>query len=91
MASFGHIFFDDVHAEDVALRFLICLDETIDFISQFPDLGNPWDSSLPRQRGLRFLLVTAFENYVVFYRSDGSQIHLLRVLHGRQNIEDALG
>ena len=40
-------YFVAVHAEDAALRFLQALDETIAGISEFPDLGNPWESPDP--------------------------------------------
>jgi len=38
-------YFDKVHAEDAAVRFLQALDQTIAFISEYPDLGNLWESS----------------------------------------------
>lgn len=84
-------YLDDVHAEDAALRFLDALDETIDFIKEFPDLGSPWESTRPRRTGLRFRLVKSFENYVVLYRRDEEQVFILRVLYGGRNIEELLG
>lgn len=50
-------YLDSVHAEQVARRFLLALDKTIEFIAEFPDLGNPSESSNPRNAGLRFRLV----------------------------------
>jgi plasmid stabilization system protein ParE len=84
-------YFDHAKAEDVALRFLDALDETIDFIMEFPDFGSPWESSRPRHAGLRFQLVKKFENYLLLYRRDDQRIYLLRVLHASQNIEELLG
>ena len=84
-------YFDDVLAEDVALRFLDALDASVQFIMDFPDLGSPWESSRPRQSGIRYRLVTGFQNYVILYRRDGDTVHLLRVLHGSQNIKELLG
>ena len=83
-------YFDDVHAEAAALRFLDALDETVDFIREFPDLGNPWESSKPRHAGLRFRLVKDFENYVVLYRRDDLRVFVLRILHGGRDIEGLL-
>jgi plasmid stabilization system protein ParE len=80
-----------VHAETAALRFLQALDDTIAFIADFPDLGNPWESSNPRHGGLRYRLVRDFENYVVIYRRHGQHVLILRVLHASQNIEEQLG
>jgi len=84
-------YFDDVHADDVALRFLDALDQTIDFIREFPDLGNPWESTKPRHAGLRFRLVKGFESYVLIYRRDDQQIIILRALYGSRNIDELLG
>src|SRR2546422_504494 len=84
-------YFDNVHAQDVALRLLDALDETIDFIEEFPDLGSPWESSKPRRPGLRFRLIKGFENYMVLYRRDDDRVLILRVLHCSQDIEELLG
>jgi plasmid stabilization system protein ParE len=81
-------YFDDVHAEDAGLRFLEALDKTIDFIAEFPDLGNPWESAESRFQGMRFRLVTGFEGYLVVYRTRDEHVYLLRLLHGSQNILD---
>ncbi len=84
-------YFDDVHAEDVAFRFLDALDKMIDSIEEFPDLGSPWESSKPRRGGLRFRLVKGFENHVLLYRRDDQHIDILRLVHGSQDIEELLG
>jgi plasmid stabilization system protein ParE len=84
-------YFDEVRAEDVALRFLDALDATIDFIEEFPDLGSSWESSKPRHSGLRFRLVKGFDKHVVLYRRDAEYVHVLRVIHASQDIESLLG
>lgn len=83
-------YFDEVHAETVALRFVDALDETIEFIREFPDLGGPWESSKPRHAGLRCRLVKGFENHVIFYRRDGERVFILRVLYGGRDLEELL-
>jgi hypothetical protein len=50
-------YFEEVSAADAGLRFLDCLNNTIAFIGDFPDLGNPWESERPRRAELRFRLV----------------------------------
>ena len=39
-------------AIDTALRFIDAMDATANFIAEFPDLGNPWESSNPRHADL---------------------------------------
>jgi plasmid stabilization system protein ParE len=84
-------YLDKVHAEDAALRFLAALDETIEFIREFPDLGSPWESSKPRHAGLRFQFVKGFETYLVLYRRDDQRAFILRVLYSGRNLEELLG
>jgi toxin ParE1/3/4 len=84
-------YFADVNAEDVALRFLDALDETIAFIAEFPDLGSPWESENPKLAGLRYRLVKGFENYLVVYRRYDQHVLITRIFHASQNIEEQLG
>jgi len=81
-------YFDEVHAEAAAVRFSDAVDETIDFIADFPDLGSPWESSKPRREGMRWRLVKGFENYLVLYRRDEDRLYVTRVVDGRRNLED---
>ena len=83
--------FEEVHGEDAGLRFVEALEETIDLIERFPDLGSPWESARPRRSGLRFQTDKGFEKYVVVYRRGDDGVTFLRVSHGSRNIEDSLG
>jgi len=83
-------FFADVFADDVAGRFLDAIDESINFIGEFPALGNPWESTNPRHAGLRFRLVKGFEKYLLLYRQGHQHVHILRLVHGSQNIMESL-
>ena len=83
-------YFDEVHAEATALRFIDAVDETIDSIASFPDLGGPWESSNPRHQGMRMRLVSGFENYIVLYRRDEERVYMMRVVDGRRNLEELL-
>lgn len=84
-------YFDAAHAEGAAMRFLEALDETIAFIAEFPDLGNPWESSNPRHVQLRYRLVKEFQNYLVMYRRFEQHLLIMRVFHTSQDIEEHLG
>jgi toxin ParE1/3/4 len=84
-------YFDAEHSEAMAIQFLQALDETIRFIREWPDLGSPWDSSNPTLAGVRYRLVTGFENYLVVYRRYDQRVLITRILHSSQDIESELG
>ena len=84
------IYFDEVHAETAAVRFMDAVDATIDFIEEFPDAGNPWESSRPGREGMRWRLIMDFENYLIVYRRDGESVHVLRIVDGRRDLERIL-
>ena len=80
-------YFDETQAEARAARFIDAVDETIDFVEEFPDLGHPWQSKRSRREGLRMRLVMGFENYIILYRRDNETVHILRVVDARRNLE----
>ncbi|MBI1831100.1 type II toxin-antitoxin system RelE/ParE family toxin [Candidatus Sumerlaeota bacterium] len=81
-------YFDQVHAEAAAVRFIDAVDETIDFIADFPDLGSSWESSRPRREGMRWRLVKGFENYLILYRRNQDRVYVMRVVDGRRNFDE---
>ena len=83
-------YFDETRAESHAVRFIDAVDETIDFIEEFPDLGSPWESSRPQRAGMRWRLVAGFENYLILYRRDRDRVFVTRVVDGRRNLEQLL-
>lgn len=83
-------YFDEAHAEARAVRFIDAVDETIDFIEEFPDLGHPWESKRSRREGLRMRLVMGFENHIILYRRDEESVYILRVMDARRNLEALL-
>jgi plasmid stabilization system protein ParE len=80
-------YFDRVQAQGAAVRLIDAVDETIDGIAEFPDLGSPWESSRPRPESVRWRLVKGFENYLVLYHRDGERIYVRHVVDGRRNLE----
>jgi plasmid stabilization system protein ParE len=83
-------YFDKVHAETAAVRFMDAVDATIDFIEEFPDLGSPWESVRPGREGMRWRLVMGFDNYLILYRRDGDSTYVLRIVDGRRDLERLL-
>lgn len=83
-------YLDSTRPGDTARRFLVALDDTIKFIAEFPDLGNPWEWSDKRNSNVRFRLVKRFKKYLVLYRRLEDHVVILRVFHGSQDIESEL-
>ena len=53
-------------------------------------MGAPYDSSYDHLADLRFFPVFGFEKYLVFYRLQGNDIEITRILHSARNIERIL-
>jgi toxin ParE1/3/4 len=65
---------------DAAVRFYEEVDRVLDLIARYPLMGEAVDHLGP---GLRRHTVG---EYLLFYRSIGDQLELLRVLHGARDI-----
>lgn len=52
--------------------------------------GRQSDFVLGRLTGIRSLPVPGFRNYLIFYRIQGDQLEIIRVLHGARDLELAL-
>ncbi|MGH8228361.1 MAG: type II toxin-antitoxin system RelE/ParE family toxin [Steroidobacteraceae bacterium] len=83
--------FDDIYdrlasqaSEATAGEVLRKLDRAIQLLADQPRLGRPYDH---REHPLRVL---THGDYRVFYREQGAEIDLLRVINGRRNIPDVL-
>ncbi|MBZ9670381.1 type II toxin-antitoxin system RelE/ParE family toxin [Mesorhizobium sp. ESP7-2] len=74
------------HDPRAAVRLVDALERRWDLLTLHPFSGAPRDDIAP---GIRHLIVG---EYVTLYRVGGDAIEILRVLHGRRNIEaDDLG
>jgi plasmid stabilization system protein ParE len=84
-------YFGEVHAEAAASDFIDAVDETIDLIEEFPDLGSCWESARPKRAGWRFQLVKGFDKYLLLYRRGEQRVTVTHVLRSSQHIDDLLG
>ncbi len=67
-----------------ALRAIASIDEAIEQIRQFPQIGKRFK----HERLANEYRMAQANPYTVFYRIDGSTIVVYRVLHQRQNIDE---
>ena len=76
---------------DVAERYLRAVSATVSRLAETPGLGRPTRFSNPVLRGLRcFPAERPFNKHLIFYRSDESELHLVRVVHGARNLSQSL-
>ena len=73
-----------------ALRFLEAAERTAERLLTFPEFGAVFESDDPELQGLRACLVTDFEKYLLFYRIEGEEVIIRRILHGHRNLPGAL-
>ena len=68
------------------MRFLDAIERCTDLMAEFPKGGSAWDFV---GRGIRRWNVAGFP-YGLFYRFDGQQVVILRVLHSARDVPGTL-
>ena len=71
--------------EAAADRFLTCAETSFDDLLKQPKMGAPMTMRRSELTGLRKWRVRDFENFLIFYLPRGSDIAIVRVLHGAQD------
>jgi toxin ParE1/3/4 len=67
----------DVHEE---------IERAAGLLKDNPRLGHPG-----RAADTRELVVPAYQNYIIVYEIEGQHIHILAIMHGRQQWPDSFG
>jgi toxin ParE1/3/4 len=75
---------------DAAERFLVAAEETFQLLGRMPGMGKRCRFSNPQLLGIRQYPVKGFKNYLIFYCATDSEVEVLRVLHGAQDLEAIL-
>lgn len=73
---------------DAGVHFLVAVEESLEFVAKMPLIGSPREFRSTRLRNMRVWPVKEFEDYLIFYRPTDDGIEVLRVLHGKRDIED---
>jgi toxin ParE1/3/4 len=73
-----------------ARRFLIQAESTFQRLAQLPSMGALYKPDEPVLPGLRYMPISRFRKYLVFYVPGRGGIEVLRVLHGARDIEGIL-
>ena len=72
---------------DLAIRFIDAVQKTEKILLDMPEIGVLRNYSSKRLMDMRMVLVTDFPNHLIFYIPTPTTIHVVRVLHGAQDIE----
>lgn len=74
----------------VADRFFAEAESTFSRLSAMPRLGKLYEPEEPLFADLRYLPISRFRDYLVFYRPLPNGIEVFRVLHGARDIDAIL-
>lgn len=73
---------------ELSLRFENCVVETYEQIATHPEIGRRrMDLVHPE---IRSLVVTGFENYIIFYQIRAADVFFIRLLHGARDLPGLL-
>ena len=77
-------------APDVALRFLDAVEKSVEQLIQMPGSGAPKLLKNPALADLRAWPVEGFEDMRIFYLVQGDSLKVIRILHGKRDINRIL-
>jgi toxin ParE1/3/4 len=75
---------------DVALHFFDDVRATFADLARNPSIGVTHGSSNSILQDLRRWPVKNFDKYLIFYKNTGTQVEIVRILHGKRDLEFAL-
>ncbi len=72
---------------DAGLGFLLAAEETLEHLAKMPLMGSSRRFRSSRLRNLRQFPVKSHQEYLVFYHPTQDGIQVVRVLHGKRDLE----
>ncbi|MFO0967754.1 MAG: type II toxin-antitoxin system RelE/ParE family toxin [Gemmataceae bacterium] len=75
---------------DAAERFVVAVDESIEFLRDFPASGQPISSRKRKLAGLRLWQVKGFPNHMICFRADEGRIEVFAVFQGNRLLSKVL-
>jgi toxin ParE1/3/4 len=73
---------------DIAVSFLVAVEDTLEKLSGFPFLGRVMNTDNPRLGQIRIWHVAGFDKYLLFYQVHEDILHLIRVVHASRDLDD---
>ena len=78
---------DELGSEQSAINTIEKIMKRIRGLADFPEIGAPLSSIISLEVPHRFLVC---DNYIAFYKVEGDEVHIIRVLYGRRNFMQIL-
>lgn len=75
---------------EIAIRFRDAVRHTIESLREHPLVGARYRSSTPELQNLRSWPVAGFEAIRIYYLAEHDAIHIVRVLHGKRDLQRIL-
>ncbi len=73
--------------EDLACRYLLAVDGTLQKLANFPDMGYLRHFPQPDLRGIRsFPVEQPFDRHLIFYRVTETEVEAWRIMHGARDL-----
>ncbi len=69
-----------------AERLLDAVQDSVQFLLENPGAGRLREFRSSRAQGVRSWLVKGFRVYLIFYRTDGNDLEIVRFIHGARDI-----
>jgi toxin ParE1/3/4 len=77
-------------APDAAFRFVDAVEESVEQLLRTPNMGAPRELRNPALQGLRVWPVKEFDEFPIFYVVQADTLRVIRVLHGKRDIDRIL-
>jgi toxin ParE1/3/4 len=73
---------------DVGIYFLVAVEDSIEQIADFPQIGSIKEVGNLQLYGLRMWRVKGYAKYLIFYLLKHETIEIIRVLHSSRDLQD---
>lgn len=77
--------------DELGFRFLHAAEEGFEQLAHMPEMGVARQYNAPDLAGIRMWRVAGFPSHLIFYRPVEDGIEVIRVLHGKRDIETIFG
>jgi toxin ParE1/3/4 len=75
---------------DVAFRFVDAVEASLQQLLLMPNMGAAREIRNDKLKGLRFWPVKDFEEFLIFYLVQGETVQVIRILHGKRDLDRIL-